>query len=176
MDSRHREYPTEGRERAPSSGVGQMLRSWVKRARKKHLPHQDPPQSSNSPVSGIQEMPGDLQIPNHTQIPSYPQGPSYPITTRYRPQSLPEHSPHRTRSPPQDSQPLASGQGRASRRQSELNYPVAQGQDHMNMLAASPANAPQQPQELGQRDHTAPQKVIPDTEIIIALMGVTGKI
>lgn len=145
MDNRHREYSTEGMERASSSGVGQMLRSWVKRTRKKHLPHQDPPQSSNSPVSGIQEMP-DNQIPGIQEMPD---------------NQIPSHL-------------------RAPRRLSGLNYPATQGQDYMDMLATPPVTtsiySPQPPQELGQQAYTIPPEVIPGMEIIIALMGVTGKI
>lgn len=152
-----------------------MWRSFVKRARKKHLPHQDPPQSSNPPVSGIQEMPGDQQIPSYTQTPGYPQGSGYPVTTGYRPQSPPECGPRPAHSPPQVSQPLASDQRRAFRRPSELNDPMTQGQGHTNMVNAT-GGGPQPPQELGQQVRTMPPEVIPGTEIIIALMGVTGKI
>jgi len=47
------------------------------------------------------------------------------------------------------------------------------------MLAAPLPGAagygPQPPQGPGQQDDTAPQKVTPGTEIIVAVMGVTGK-
>lgn len=68
----------------------------------------------------------------------------------------------------------------ASTRSSGLNYPVTQGQDYGDVLAAPPVNAtrhsPQPPQESPQQAHAIPAEAKPGTEIIIALMGVTGKI
>ena len=94
--------------------------------------------------------------------------------------------------PPQSSDPQAPGihempdnqqipsHPQASRRPAGLNYPVTQGQDYGDVLAAPPVNAarhsPQPPQESRQQAHTIPPEAIPGTEIIIALMGVTGKI
>jgi len=186
MNNRPGENQNGGKERAPNSKFRQLWRTLVNRAPKERSLHQDPPQSSNPQVSGIQELPDNERIPS------------------YHPQSPPELDPRRARSPPPVSQPRTAGQRPAARRRSTHNYPDAQG------LPAAPVNAteyspqlpqepsprrvrsqpqvrqsrePDQPQEPDQpREPDSPRasrrlsELNRDGGIIIAVMGVTGKI
>ena len=55
-------------------------------------------------------------------------------------------------------------------------YPVTQVQHHKDMPAAHPVAHPRTDWWLNHQTTTIPPKVNPDTEIIIAVMGVTGKL
>jgi len=163
MDSRSGGHPTREREQALRPKLKHVFRSIMGFATRKRSLHRDPSQSSNLLMHGIQELPDNQRIPSYSSQPPR------------------EHGTRRAFSAPSVSQHRESHQRRVPRRLSD-SYPVTKRQDHMDTLALPPLpilNAtrysPQPPQELGRRAHTMPPKVTPGTEIIIALMGVTGK-
>ena len=114
-----------------------------------------------------------------------PQGESDPRPAR----SSPPASQPQALSQSRASQPRASDQRPTSRRQSRSSHPVTQGQSHMDSQpregcphrarSQDRVDQRQASKRLSGLDHlAAPQGVTPDSDggILIAVMGVTGKI
>jgi len=153
MENTPRGHTAKEGEQAPRPKLKHVFRSIMGfTSKKRTVHHQVPPEFSNPQMHGVQELPDNQRI------------------SSYNPQL-------RERSPPQVSQPGEPGWPQASRRMSELNYLGTRGQDHMAEPHVNDARYSLQPlQERGPRTHTVQPDGIPSNEIIIALMGVTGKI
>ena len=142
-------------------------------------PHAGEPPASSPPPASQPRTPTQPRA-SRSRVHSQPQVPGQPrafSTPPAGPSPAPASSAHPTSSqpassasPPPTSQPRASPP-RATR---------PQGQNHKDILAAPPLGAtgdsPQPPQEPSQQDGAAPQEVTPNREVIVAVMGVTGKI
>ena len=171
-------HATREKEGMPrSKKFAQKLGALLGLSHKKHPQHQSPSQLSNPQIPYNQQIPGVAEPPNNPPRPSYPttHGQNY-TDTRTTPL---RRSPSRSNYPAGRGYPdtLVAPPVAAP---SEPNSPATHGQCQTDMRAAPPMATTRirrrPPRGPFQRARPMPPEAIPCPEIIIALMGVTGKV
>ena len=178
-----------GKKEKPQRGASLRGKSGPRRAPsppRASKPHVPSPHRASQPQAPGQPRPPSPPRAGQLQAPSQPRPPGplqagqlqAPGTPR-PPDPRPPPSPSRASRPRVPGESRIPNQPQVPSNSPGPYYPITQGGSRADMPAAPPlgdARYIQPPQEPGQQAVTAPGKVTPGTEIVVAVVGVTGKI